>query len=94
MLNTIVNSEKSIVNSMEKKEILEKIEAIVATSLNYHDFTMTEDTKPEEITGWDSMANAMILTAIEQEYGIKFKFADMLAWKTVGQLAEIVLAKS
>ena len=78
---------------MDKKEILEKIESIVAASLNHHDFTMTEETKPEEITGWDSMANAMILTAIEQEFSIKFKFADMLAWKSVGDLANIVLAK-
>jgi len=79
---------------MDKKEVIEKIEAIVATSLNHHDFAMTEETKPEEITGWDSMANAMILTAIEQEFGIKFKFSDMIAWKTVGQLAEIVRVKS
>ena len=78
---------------MTKQEILDKIEAIVAASLNHHDFTMAEETKPEEITGWDSMANAMILTAIEQEFGIKFKFADMLAWKTVGELAEIVMKK-
>lgn len=78
---------------MDKKEVLEKIEEIVAASLNHLDFTMTEETKPEEITGWDSMANAMILTAIEQEFGIKFKFADMLAWKTVSELAEIVMKK-
>ena len=78
---------------MDKKEILEKIEAIVATSLNHHDFAMTEDTKPEEITGWDSMANAMILTAIEQEFGVKFKFSDMIAWKSVGDLAKLVAAK-
>lgn len=79
---------------MDKKEVIEKIEAIVATSLNHHDFAMTEETKPEEITGWDSMANAMILTAIEQEFGIKFKFSDMIAWKTVGDLANIVMAKA
>ena len=78
---------------MTKQEIIQKIESIVATSLNHHDFVMTENTKPEEITGWDSMANAMILTAIEQEYGIKFKFSDMIAWKTIGQLADIVLQK-
>ena len=78
---------------MERSEIIQKIESIVAASLNHHDFTMTEETKPEEITGWDSMANAMILTAIEQEFSIKFKFADMLAWKSVGDLANIVLAK-
>ena len=79
---------------MNKQEIINKIEAIVATCVNHHDFVMTEETKPDEITGWDSMANAMILTAIEQEFGIKFKFSDMIAWKTVGQLADIVQAKS
>ena len=78
---------------MTKQEIIQTIESIVATSLNHHDFVMTESTKPEEITGWDSMANAMILTAIEQEFGIKFKFSDMIAWKTIGQLADIVLQK-
>ena len=78
---------------MDKKEIIEKIEAIVAMSLNHHDFAMTEETKPEEITGWDSMANAMILTAIEQEFGIKFKFSDMIAWKNIGQLVDVVIKK-
>lgn len=78
---------------MDKKEIIEKIGEIVATCVNRHDFAMTEATKPDEIVGWDSMANAMILTAIEQEFCIKFKFADMLAWKTVGDLAGLVLAK-
>ena len=78
---------------MDKKEIIEKIEAIVAASLNHHDFAMTEVTKPEEITGWDSMVNAMILTAIEQEFGIKFKFSDMIAWKNIGQLADVVIKK-
>lgn len=78
---------------MEKKEILEKIEAIVATAVNHHDFTMTESTKPDEILGWDSLSNAMILTSIEQEFSVKFKFSDMIAWHTVGELAEIVLLK-
>lgn len=78
---------------MDKKEIIDKIETIVANSVNHHDFIITEATKPEEILGWDSLSNAMILTAIEQEFGIKFKFSDMIAWKSVGDLANIVLAK-
>ena len=78
---------------MNKKEVLEKIEAIVAASLNHHDFTMSEDTKPDEIVGWDSLSNAMILTAIEQEFNVKFKFSDMIAWHTIGELADIVIKK-
>lgn len=79
---------------MTKQEILEKIETIVATCVNHHDFTMSEETKPDEIIGWDSLSNAMILTAIEQEYNIKFKFSDMIKWHTIGELADIVLVKS
>ena len=78
---------------MDKQEIIKKIEEIVTTCVNHHDFTLTEATKPDEIVGWDSLSNAMILTSIEKELGIKFKFSDMIAWHTVGELSEIVLKK-
>ena len=78
---------------MDKIEVIKKIEEIVATCVNHHDFTMVEGTKPEAIVGWDSLSNAMILTAIEQEFGIKFKFSDMIAWHTIGELADIVQVK-
>ena len=52
-----------------------------------------ETTKPDEILGWDSLSNAMIITSIEKEFGIKFKFSDMIAWKTIGELADIVIKK-
>ena len=78
---------------MEKNEVIKKIEEIVATCVNHHDFTMTEATKPDEIVGWDSLSNAMILTTIEKELGIKFKFSDMIAWHTIGELVDIILKK-
>lgn len=78
---------------MDKNEIISKIEAIVATCVNHHDFAMTEATKPDEIVGWDSLSNAMILTAIEQEFSVKFKFSDMIAWHNIGELAEIIIKK-
>lgn len=78
---------------MEKQEIIQKIDAIVAACVNHHDFTILVDTKPEEILGWDSLSNAMILTSIEKEIGVKFKFSDMIAWKTIGELADIIIKK-
>ncbi len=76
-----------------KNDIINKIENIVATAVNHHDFTLMETTKPDEILGWDSLSNAMIITSIEKEFGIKFKFSDMIAWKTIGELADIVIKK-
>ena len=78
---------------MDKKEVIEKIDAIVAASVNHHEFTMTEATTPEDVRAWDSLANAMIITAIEKEFGIKFKFMEMSSWKSVGDLADIIIKK-
>jgi len=78
---------------MDKKEVLEKIETIVAASVNHHDFTITEITIPEDVRAWDSLANAMIITAIEQEFNIKFKFMELSSWKTVDDLADIIIRK-
>lgn len=78
---------------MEKKDVIQKIEVIVAAAVNHHDFQMSENTKPNDILGWDSLSNAMILTSIEQEFSVKFKFSDMIAWKTIGELADIITKK-
>ena len=78
---------------MEKQEIIQKIDTIVAKAVNHHDFEMTEATNPTDILGWDSLSNAMILTSIEQEFAVKFKFSDMIAWKTISELADIIIKK-
>lgn len=78
---------------MEKQEIIQKIEMIVVAAVNHHDFQMSENTQPNDILGWDSLSNAMILTSIEQEFSVKFKFSDMIAWKTIGELADIITKK-
>lgn len=78
---------------MDRNEILARIDAIIAASVNHNDYTFSPELRPAEVKGWDSLANAMILTAIENECSIKFKFADMVAWKTIGELADIIVKK-
>ena len=78
---------------MDKIEVIKKIEEIVATIVNHHNFALTADSRPNEVAGWDSLANAMIVKSIEKEMNIQFKFSDMMAWQSVGELADIVIKK-
>lgn len=78
---------------MTREEIIKSIDEIIAASVGNHNFELSNHHKPTDILGWDSMANAMILTSIEQHFGIKFKFSDMIAWKTVGDLINIIESK-
>lgn len=75
---------------MEKKEILKKLDVIVATAISHHNFVLDNNTKPADVQGWDSLANAMIITAVQNEFGIKLKFVELVSWKTIGQLVDII----
>lgn len=78
---------------MTREEILKSVDSIIATSIGHHEFELDGNLKPEDIIGWDSMVNALILTSIEQQFGVKFKFSDMLAWKTIGELVNLIQIK-
>lgn len=78
---------------MKKEEIIEKLDAIIAAAVNHHDYVICDNLKPEDVTGWDSLANAMIITSLQEQFSIKMKFADLVAWHNVGQLADIISKK-
>lgn len=78
---------------MEKQEIIQRLDSIIAATLNHHDFSISDSLKPEDVVGWDSLANAMLITTVENEFGIKMKFADIIAWHNVGQLADLIARK-
>ena len=78
---------------MNRIEIINKLDAIISASVNHHNFVMSEDLQPQDVDKWNSLANAMIVTAIEQDFQIKFKFTELVAWKTIGQLIDIIEKK-
>ena len=78
---------------MERKEIIEKLDSIIESSVNHHNYIMSENLVPKDVDKWDSLANAMIITSIETTFGIKFKFVDITGWDNVGELVDIISSK-
>ena len=78
---------------MKRAEIHKRLEAIIETSIPNLNIEVSESLTPREVSGWDSLANAMIITAVQNEFEIKFKFADLIAWHNVGQLIDIIEKK-
>lgn len=52
--------------------------------------SLTEETTPEEVEGWDSLFQANLIEKIENQYGIKFKLREILAWESVGNIIESI----
>lgn len=47
-----------------------------------------------QVMGWDSLGNVRLFVEIEREFGIRFSATEISSLKNVGQLAEIIVART
>ena len=75
---------------MEKTEILNSIQGIFRDILGNEDIHLSELSSPENVEGWDSIANVNVIIAVESEFGIKLGIDDIQRVKMVGDIVSIV----
>ena len=51
------------------------------------------DTSESDIAGWDSFNNASLIAAIEKEFAIRFRTAELQSLHNVGTFVDIIRAK-
>ncbi len=66
----------------------EKIIAIIENILKLSDGTLDEETKIEEVAGWDSLAHVLIIGEIESSLGISISLDEAIEIASVGELFE------
>lgn len=49
------------------------------------------DTTAEDIDGWDSLSHAILMMAIEKQYGIRFPNEDIFTLANVGALHDRIM---
>lgn len=79
---------------MERNEIVQEIEKIIASVLKHKNFEMKDELFAFEIDGWDSLTHMIIITEIEGAFGIKFKLKDLNKLNNFGSLIELVSIKT
>lgn len=51
---------------------------------------VTETSTANDVEGWDSMTHVLLLSSIEEEFGIEFNQKEVRKFRTVGDLLESV----
>jgi len=74
--------------------ISERLKKIILTTLKLKDFNLQDETHAYQVPGWDSLSHITILTAIEKEYGVRFKTVEILSLKNLGDLQTLVNRKT
>lgn len=73
---------------MTQEEILEQLATILRDVLADDDIVLTMKTVRDNIPGWDSFNYIAFMVAVEAQFGIKFRTADIESFANVGAIVE------
>lgn len=74
--------------------ISDRLKKVILQTLGLADFDLQDETKATDVPGWDSLSHVKVLTAAEQEYGVRFKTMEVLRLKSVGDLQQLIDRKT
>jgi acyl carrier protein len=80
-------------NSMDRKQILLKVEYVFRTELDANNLQIEETTSIFDIEEWDSLAHILICNALEKEFNIHLSSHEILACDSVSSLIDAIIQK-
>lgn len=76
---------------MTKEEVINRLQLVFRDVFDDRRIKVNENTKANDINGWDSLTHIQLLAATEDEFDIKFAVEDVASLKNVGELVDIIL---
>jgi acyl carrier protein len=77
---------------MEKNEIIERTKKVIAGVLK-HEVKWEDGLTAADIDGWDSLSHMIIISEVEDEFGIKFKLKELNKLDRLGSLIDLIQSK-
>ena len=78
---------------MEKNEILQALNTIFRGLFKDQSINLSASTNASDIDEWDSLNHAMMISAVEKHFQIKFELMEMLNFKNVGNMCDVIEKK-
>lgn len=78
---------------MERSVIIEKLTAVFQEVFNDSNIVLRNDMTSNDVDNWDSLTHMLMITKVEEVFGIKFKLKELNKLKMVGDLINTVESK-
>jgi acyl carrier protein len=78
---------------MPESEIYSRLTPLFHDVFDDESIVLNPAMTADDVEGWDSFKNAVLIVQVESEFGIKFKPAEMEASRNVGVLVSQIAAK-
>jgi acyl carrier protein len=70
-----------------------ELKTVILSVLKLDDWDLTDTTLAAEVPGWDSLSHINVVTAVEKNFGVRFKNVEVLRLKNIGDLQRLVDSK-
>lgn len=74
--------------------MLERIQSIFRRVFRNQELVITEHTSAKDIRAWDSLTHIELIAAIEDDFGIRFSFNEVMGFNSVGDIIKIINSKT
>lgn len=75
---------------MERNVVLEKVQEIFRDVMDNDEILLNDSTTSNDIEEWDSLSHIQLVVAIEKKFGLKFNSNQILSWKNVGEMVDLI----
>lgn len=78
---------------MNRNEIIEKLTAIFHEVFSDNTIVLRDDITASDVENWDSLTHMIMITKVEEVFGIRFKLRELNKLKNVGDLCNTIAEK-
>ena len=75
---------------MDRQEIIMRLQPLAREAFEKPDLEIADSLSPETVDTWNSLAFMKLLSAIELEFGFRFKMMELLSLKTMGDIIDAI----
>ncbi len=74
-------------------KIYDRLNTLFRDFFDDEDIEIDADTTADDIDDWDSLNHITLMSAVEQEFGVRFTMGEVSGMKNVGEMADIIKAR-
>ena len=78
---------------MKKEEIVNNLTSIFHEIFSDNSIVLRDDMTANDVDNWDSLTHMLMITKVEEVFGIRFKLKELNKLKQVGDLIAVIETK-
>ena len=79
---------------MTGNEIFARLNEVFRDVFDDDSIVVKPATTADDIEDWDSLEHITLISAVEKEFGMKFKMGEISSMKNVGEMVDIIKSRA